>query len=46
MPELASHISIGQMGKLLSEEALGPMEEQYLSKQQVAPPEPLLGLRA
>lgn len=31
------------MGKLLSEEALGPLEKQYLSKQQVAPLDPLLG---
>uniref|UniRef100_H3C172 Exocyst complex component Sec6 n=1 Tax=Tetraodon nigroviridis TaxID=99883 RepID=H3C172_TETNG len=34
IPELAPHISIGEMGKLLSEEALGPLEKQYLSKQQ------------
>lgn len=45
-PELAPHISIGEMGKLLPEEVLGPLEEQYLSRQQVAPSEPLSGFYA
>lgn len=40
-PELAPHISVAEMGRLLPEEVLGPLEEQYLTKQQVgtsAPP--------
>lgn len=41
MPELAPHVSVGELGKLLPEEVLEPLEEQYLSKQQVDPPEPL-----
>lgn len=35
-PELAPHVSVAEMGKLLPEEVLGPLEEQYLSKQQVS----------
>lgn len=35
--ELAPHISMDELGRLLPEEALAPLEEQYLSKQQVAP---------
>ncbi|XP_003962908.2 tumor necrosis factor alpha-induced protein 2 [Takifugu rubripes] len=33
-PELAPHISVAEMGKLLPEEVLEPLEEQYLNKQQ------------
>lgn len=35
-PELAPHVSVAETGKLLPEEVLGPLEEQYLNKQQVS----------
>lgn len=35
-PELAPHVSVAEMGKLLPEEVLRPLEEQYLTKQQVS----------
>lgn len=36
-PELAGEIDIKALGKLLTNELLKPLEEQYLSTQQVTP---------
>lgn len=35
-PELAREIDLAALGKLLPEQLLNPLEEQYLEKQQVA----------
>lgn len=35
-PELASEIDVEALGKLLPEQLLKPLEDQYLNKQQVS----------